>query len=114
MRHQPSFNQIKKTMLKLFNHPKAVDDVFFNATGNINYDVIYNERINKLFASFDDIAKATDLNDRQEINRALAQAKLRAMSLTSFFTALEDDCISLLSCYPAPALMRRASDADGA
>ncbi len=113
MSHQSSFNQIKNTMLRLLDHPAIADDVFFNATENINYDIIYKERIDKLFASFDDIANAIELNDRLEINRALSRAKLRAMSLTSFFTALEDDCISLLSRDPAPSPMRAASDTDG-
>ncbi|MEA9390534.1 hypothetical protein SJI19_08265 [Acerihabitans sp. TG2] len=114
MSHQPSFNQIKKTILTLLDHPITAGDVCLNTADNINYDLIYKERIEKLFTGFRDIANAIDLNDQQEIHRALLQAKLRAMSLTSFFTALEDDCISLLLHYPPPSLSCHTSATDEA
>lgn len=114
MSHQPSFNQFNETLLKLFNHPTPPGDPLFITIDNINYDLIFKERIERLFTSFGDIARAADLNDQQDIYRALLQVKLRAMSLTSFFTVLEDDCISLLPYYSAPSLTSNASVTDEA
>lgn len=98
-----SFEKIKKTLFSISAHIAADVPRQLNTDENKNFDDIYHERLTRLFASYADVHLAAQRNDRTMLKAALLQAKMRTMSLTTFFIALEDDCISLLSACNSPA-----------
>ncbi|NDL62785.1 hypothetical protein [Acerihabitans arboris] len=97
-----SFEKIKNTIFSLSDHLAVDHTDQLNVTGAKNVDDAYHERLTRLFASYADAQLAAQRNDRTMLKAALLQAKMRAMSLTTFFTALEDDCITLLSLCDGP------------
>ncbi len=98
---QPQSFDAIKILLAGLNAGQAhhTNDIALNTDNKFNYDDIYNERLNKFFSGYDELYRAAQNKDNAAIRAALAKAKIYTLSLTSFFTALEDDCISLLSRY---------------
>ncbi|TKI07394.1 hypothetical protein [Martelella alba] len=98
---QQSFETIKTLLHDIYNThlPSCEVKSSLNADSHLNYDDVYNERLNKLFASYADARRAVATGDRAAIRAALMRAKIHTLALTCFFTALEDDCIALLSHY---------------
>ncbi len=93
-----SFNAIKILLTGLNGGltPRR-EDIPLNIEDNSDFDAVYNKRLNTFFAGYGDLYQAVQNQDKAAIKTALTRAKIATLSLTSFFTALEDDCISLLS-----------------
>ncbi len=96
----PSFNQIKEMLLAQLNHAPADEAASaFNASHQVNYDKVYDERIAGLFTSYAELYATLRDNDADAVKNALTRARIRTLAVTSFFIALEDDLIALLSRY---------------
>lgn len=98
-----SFEEIKNTLAMISGYIADDQTSCLNVDDEQNVDAIYQERLTRLFASYADARLAAQRNDHRMLKAALMQAKMRTMSLTTFFTALEDDCIALLSYCDADA-----------
>ncbi len=93
-----SFNAIKILLTELNGgQTSRGEDIPLNIENNSDFDAVYSKRLNTFFADYDDLYQAVQKNDEAAIKTALTRAKIATLSLTCFFTALEDDCISLLS-----------------
>ncbi|WP_413731161.1 hypothetical protein [Sodalis sp. RH20] len=101
---QHSFEEIKNAIFSISGHMGIDQTELLNARDDQHADEIFNERLTRLLASYADARLAARRNDRAMLKTSLLQAKLRTMSLTTFFTALEDDCIALLSLCDAAAI----------
>ncbi|WP_213992061.1 hypothetical protein [Sodalis sp. dw_96] len=114
-----SFNAIKDllTELNAGQTPRG-EDIPLNIDNNVDFDAVYKERLGRFFSGYDDLYRAAQNKDPAAIKTALARAKIVTLSLTCFFTALEDDCISLLSrqgggCPEPDTLSQTHSDGNG-
>lgn len=92
-----SFENIKKNIISISGQIGASIPKEFNADNSVDLDKVYQERLARVFASFAEVELAARCDDRIMLKSALIRAKTRVMSLTTFFIALEDDCITLLS-----------------
>jgi len=94
------FNSIKNLLTELnTSQTRRGEDIALNVDNNFDFDAVYHERLSKFFTGYDDLYRAAQNKDKEAIKTTLTRAKIYTLSLTCFFTALEDDCISLLSHY---------------